>query len=287
MSVSALVSPVIADPAEAVYFREYGTGDEIMVGLHGWSGDHRSFEPLLPWLPQQVRLLSFDQPGFGQSPPPPEWSIRAIAEPIAQVLERRGVEGLTVIGSCSGAVVGMELSMMLGPRVKRLVMIDPFMTAPWFFRLFCWGWFGRLCYLSTFANPIGRWVTNRSLADRRTEETSLTEHFREADHDRALGYLRVMCDPGLHRRGYERLDAIGEFVVGGRSFASARRSVDWWRETCWPSASVVTIERAGHMPVHEAADEVADIVFGPCVRTDPRDMGADRRNTRADSRTGT
>ncbi len=262
---TALVGRV-DDVVEGAYFCRYGTGSEVLIGLHGWSGDHRSFEPIVPLMPPHMSLLSFDQPGFGRSPAPDVWTVRGIATPIEAVIRRLDLCDLTIVGSCSGAVVGMELAMMLGSRVKRVVMIDPFMTAPWFFRLFCWGWVGKLCYYSTFANPIGRWLTNRGLADRRTEDTSLTEHFEKADHGKALGYLKALCDPGLHDRGYERLDGLGEFLVGDRTFESVKRSVDWWQRTRWPSAPRLTLPEAGHMPVHEAPAAVADVVFGPGLR---------------------
>ena len=251
---------------DRAFWKCYGSGDRVMIGLHGWSGDHRSFEPIIERMPADVSFVSFDQPGFGKSDVPERWGVREIARPIADVIDRLEIDELTLVGSCSGAVVGMELGMLLGERVNRLVMIDPFMTAPWFFRLFCWGWVGKLCYYSTFANPIGRWITNRGLADRRTDETSLTDHFENADHGKALGYLKALCEPGLHDRGYERLDPIGEFVVGERTFDSVKRSVEWWRETRWPSAPVQMLATAGHMPVHEATEPVAQMVFGPGLR---------------------
>ncbi len=255
--------PLASDRA---FWQRYGDGPRTIVGLHGWSGDHRSFEPLVERMPNAFTLVSFDQPGFGKSPPPPEWNVRSLAEPIAEVIERLELDELIIVGSCSGAVVGMELGIMLEPRVARIVMIDPFMTAPWFFRLFCWGWFGRLCYLSAFANPVGRWMTNLGLAGRRADDTSLTEHFQNADHDRALGYLKALCDPGLHLRGYEKLDPLGEFLVGDRTFQSVKNSVDWWRRTRWPSAPLRFLPAAGHLPVHEASDDVASVVFGDGLR---------------------
>ncbi len=248
---------------DRAYWKRYGDGPNIIIGLHGWSGDHRSFEPIVPLMPAEFTLISFDQAGFGQSPPPDEWSVHTIAEPIAEVIDRLQIDEMMIVGSCSGAIVGMELGLMLGERVRRLVMVDPFMTAPWFFRLFCWGWVGKLCYYSTFANPIGRWLTNRGLADRRTDDTSLTAHFQDADHGRALEYLRALCDPRVHHRGYERLDPIGEFVVGERTFESVKRSVVWWQQIRWPSAPLRILPQAGHMPVHEASEAVAEVVFGP------------------------
>ena len=255
------------EPNDRAFWKWYGRGSQVFIGLHGWSGDHRSFEPIVELMPPSMSLLSFDQPGFGKSPAPSRWTVRDITAPIEAVVRRLDLNDVTIVGSCSGAVVGMELAMMLGPRVKRLVMIDPFMTAPWFFRLFCWGWLGKLCYYSTFANPLGRWLTNRGLADRRTEETSLTEHFEDADHGKALGYLTALCEPGLHHRGYERLDPLGEFMVGGRTFESVKRSVRWWQQTRWPTAPLMMLPEAGHMPVHEATETVATAVFGPGLRS--------------------
>ena len=40
-----------------MFVKRYGTGPRHFLGLHGWSGDHRTFEPLIHDLPEDLRIV--------------------------------------------------------------------------------------------------------------------------------------------------------------------------------------------------------------------------------------
>ncbi len=125
-----------------IYWHRYGKGSRLIVGLHGWNGDHRTFEPLARLLPERFSLLACDQPGFGGSPSVERWTLDSVAAPLIEDLREQ--PKFRLIGSCSGAVVALRIAVALVPKVERLILVDPFLYAPWYFRLFTWPLLGSL-----------------------------------------------------------------------------------------------------------------------------------------------
>lgn len=252
-----------AAPGAPVYYARYGRGPEVYVALHGWSGSHRTFAPLLRYLPERVSLYAFDQPSYGRSPQPKTWTLDGLVDPIAEAIDQLGLFRYGLIGMCSGAVLAQRLAQRDPGRIERLVLIDPFFYAPWYFRIFTWGWLGRLFYFSTFANPLGRILTNLFLAKRRAEGTDLTGGFAGVDHLSALRYLNalVRADLGSVER-LRDLSRVTELLIGEYTFGAVRRSVHEWRSAYWPDAPVTVLAGAGHLPIIEATEAAASALFG-------------------------
>ncbi|HZG53507.1 MAG TPA: alpha/beta fold hydrolase [Pyrinomonadaceae bacterium] len=249
-----------------MYVKRYGTGEhELYFGLHGWSGDHRTFAPLAAHVPARASLYSADLPGCGQSPAPPRFDLESVtAEIVAAV---RGAlaaapprAAITLIGNCSGAILGLLVAEQIRERVGRLVLIDPFAYWPWYFRVFVARSFGRYAYRTTFANPLGRWLTNQSLRSRRTAATDLTDSFGRIDHDVAQSYLALLAQVG----GVERFESLRgvpiDIVYGERTFGAVKKSVSMWQGV-WPQARARALAGAGHLPLLEATAQLAGIVF--------------------------
>jgi pimeloyl-ACP methyl ester carboxylesterase len=172
---------------------------------------------------------------------------------------------LVLVGSCSGAIltafVARELREMGRPEVAaRLVMIDPFAYCPWYFRFFLVPVFGPLMYATAFANPVGRWITNLFLQDKRAGDTNLTESFAAVDHHVVWKYLKMLFECG--RPGQFRgLHLPVDILYGEKTFSAVRRSVQEWKEAL-PQARVKELKGVGHLPISEGTDEVAKVVFG-------------------------
>ena len=112
--------------------------------------------------------------------------------------------------------------------MRRLVLIDPFAFLPWYFKVFVHPRIGHIAYHSTFANPVGRWLTNASLRNRRAAETDLTGSFRELDHDVSLRYLEMLdAIDGIAR--FSTISAPVDIAYGERTFAAVKQSVEQWR----------------------------------------------------------
>ena len=260
-----------------MYVKRYGAGErEFYFGLHGWSGDHGTFAPLAAHLPAGASLYSADLPGCGRSPAPPEWTPESVAGEIAEAVlaaldavpppqqqqqqQQEPRARITLIGNCSGAILGLLVAERIGPRVGRLVLIDPFAYWPWYFRVFVARSFGRYAYRTTFANPFGRWLTNQSLRGRRSAATDLTGSFGQIDHDVAQRYLALLAEVG----GVERFESLRgvpvDIVYGERTFAAVKKSVGMWQNV-WPEARAHMLDGAGHLPILEATAQLAGVVY--------------------------
>ena len=237
----------------------YGSGSRVYFGLHGWVGDHSTFAPLAAYLPAGAALYSADLPGYGNSPEPRRWELAAITDEIADAIT--AVDSpVTVIGNCSGAVFALLAAERGARRIERLILIDPFAYLPWYFKIFLNRRIGRYAYYSTFANPVGRWLTNLSLSKHRTADTNLTESFVSVSHDAAYRYLALMGEIDDIAR-FSRLRLPVDLIYGARTFGAVKKSIALWRGV-WPHARSHELAGAGHLPIQEATEQLSEIVFG-------------------------
>ena len=244
-----------------MYVEKYGSGERAYFGLHGWGGDHRTFAPLVERLPKGVAFYAADLPGYGSSLAPREWSLACIAEEVACAISSIAASKVTFVGNCSGAILGLLAANHLRGRIERFVLIDPFAFMPWYFKIFVATSFGRIAYYSTFANPIGRWLTNLSLKKRRTAATNLTHSFSAIDHKVSYRYLQLLSEIESVDRFSSITEAI-DIVYGEKTFGAIKQSTEQWK-SIWPQARFTELRGAGHLPIIEATKQLSEIVFTP------------------------
>ncbi|MDQ6708852.1 MAG: alpha/beta hydrolase [Acidobacteriota bacterium] len=238
-----------------MFIERWGEGREHYFGIHGWSGDHRTFQPLAKQLPSGATLFSVDLPGCGRSAAPVRWSLESVVDELVS-----GVRApVTLIGNCSGAIFTLLLAQRIPERIERVVLIDAFASWPWYFRVFTSENIGRYAYFSTFANPVGRWLTNLSLAGKRGSDTHLTRGFAQTDHEITYRYLAMLKQAGSAQR-FADLKMPVDIIYGERSFNAVRESVEVWRQM-WPHARTWRLPKAGHLPILEATGALHEILF--------------------------
>lgn len=246
-----------------MFVERHGLGPEVYFALHGWGGDRRTFAPLAPFVPDNASLYAADLPGCGLSHAPREWSVGAVVEEIVEAVCETGRARVTLVGNCGGAVFALLAARELGGRIERVSMIDPFAYLPRYFKIFNAGEFGRRAYDATFANPLGRWLTNQSLRGRRAGAADLTASFAEADHEVARRYLALYEEVGGVEI-FRGLQAPVEIAYGERTFGAVKRSLALWRDVL-PHARVRELKGAGHQPFTEAPAQVSEVIFGGVV----------------------
>jgi pimeloyl-ACP methyl ester carboxylesterase len=243
-----------------MHVERYGSGSRVYFGLHGWSGDYTTFAPLAAYAPSDAALYSADLPGYGRSPEPRAWELSEITDEIAQAIAAIG-SPVTVIGNCSGAIFALLTAERLTGRIERLILIDPFAYLPRYFKIFLHKRIGRYAYYSTFANPVGRWLTNLSLSRRRTADTNLTESFVSVNHEVAYRYLALLGELDDVAR-FSRLRSPVDLIHGAKTFGAIKESIQIWRGV-WPHARCHELAGAGHLPIQEATAQMSEIVFYP------------------------
>ncbi len=255
-----------------MYVERYGDGPARILGLHGWSGDHRTFVPLRTHLPDDASLFAPDLPGYGRSPAPTQWRLNDVVAEIADLIRELARPRLLILGNCSGGLFGLCALKRLqqsGPAhcVDSIVLIDPLAYWPWYFRVFASPLIGPYAYACSFQNPVGRWLVNKALAGRRREDTDLTEGLDMIPSSLALNSLRLLREiPGPDEFRNIRVPIV--ILHGEKTFASVRRSAARYQQV-WPQAIVKEIPGAGHLPLREApavvVRELADRL--PCLKS--------------------
>ncbi len=233
-----------------------------VVAIHGWIGGLETFSRLEASASGRWSLVCVDLPGFADGRPPAD-----VDEVVDAVIEQaeRAAPPRVLLGYCSGVHFGLLAAVRRPALFSRLVLVDAFARMPWYFRTFLVPVLGPIAYYSTFANPLGRFVTNRAVNDAPAGATNLTAAFQQAPHAVARRYLRLLG--GLRTlNAYAALRQPVDFFCGSRTFGAVAEGLDAWRRVL-PQMRVHAIEGVGHGLLDEAPDEVLRILEQPTSAT--------------------
>ncbi len=245
-----------------MYFKTHGSGDHLVVALHGWTGDHSHFDAFARHLPEGVRMAAFDLPGFGRSPAPQSWDMRDVGHDLAEVINTLDYETLTLLTNCSGAYPAIRAVEHVARKPARLVMVDSFAYAPKYFRVFTNRKWGHHAYRTTFANPVGRRLTNAALRKQK-QGGGITDDFRRVNHENTLAWLRACVDLGDCTQ-FADVELPTLIIWGEDSFGAVRKSVPMWLKT-WPHAQTLELKGGGHLVIQDCAAQIAQAAFEPAA----------------------
>jgi pimeloyl-ACP methyl ester carboxylesterase len=95
-----------------------------VVFVHGWPDSWFSFSRVLPLLPQTLRLIAFDQRGFGESDHPGTgYTIPGFAGDLVALLDALGIERAVLVGHSYGTFVARCAAIAAPERVAALALI--------------------------------------------------------------------------------------------------------------------------------------------------------------------
>jgi len=236
-----------------------------LVLIAGLGGRGASWQPFLDTAARRFRVLTFDTPGAGKSPPlAGPVSIRELAGQVGQLLDRLGIESAHVVGRSMGGMIAQELALLAPERIERLVLV------------------------STTARPDAHlqaifrlWARMAELdlpADLRRHSTLLwcLGSRSLATNPHAQAYLRATRAPGRSRDyalqaeacarhdALERLSALRTqalVVSGTDDRLTPARHAELLAKTI-PGAELAYIPDAGHLPYLEYPELFARTVLG-------------------------
>lgn len=107
----------------AVEYDDQGQGPSILM-LHGWKDSLHSFDPLLPELIKQFRVVRPDLPGFGGSEAPKAvWDLEKYVQFIENFTEKLGVSPGVVVGHSMGGRICIKGLSTGQFKMKKVVLI--------------------------------------------------------------------------------------------------------------------------------------------------------------------
>ena len=111
---------------------EYGDPDGIpVVMLHGATDSWRSFEPVLPYLPDSIRAIAVTQRGHGDAPKPDcEYLIEDLAADVVELMDDLDLGPAIVVGHSMGSWVTQRIAIDHPERLLGVVLAGSFSGMP-------------------------------------------------------------------------------------------------------------------------------------------------------------
>jgi pimeloyl-ACP methyl ester carboxylesterase len=98
-----------------------------VVLLHGWSDSWKSFEPVLPYLPESVHAFALSQRGHGDSGRPSEgYAAADFAGDVAEFMEVLGLRRAVIVGHSMGAAVAQQFAVDYPDKTLGLMLVGSF-----------------------------------------------------------------------------------------------------------------------------------------------------------------
>lgn len=253
--------------------RELGTGEPVILFLHGLLGHAREWDPLLDALSPGFRLVVPDHRGHGESGHADAYRLELFVRDALGVLDALGVERAHVVGHSLGGMVGMRLAAERPDRVERLVVLD---VGP---ESLCCDWArnelpGRLqgfasAAYGTVDEAVQAWLTGDPLAREPLVRHYVTHALRKRPDGQwvwrfdAAGFLRFLrdLDPDALWSALSRISAPTLLIRGERSSVLTERAAERVLERLH-DATFVQIPDGGHDLGVQQPEAVTRAVLG-------------------------
>ena len=108
-----------------VHYTNYGTGEEALLFVHGWSSDETVWKKQAPELARSIRVITVDLPGHGQSDRPElAYTMDYYARALDAVLRDAGAKKAIPVGHSNGTSVVRQFYRRYPQEVSGLVIVD-------------------------------------------------------------------------------------------------------------------------------------------------------------------
>ena len=109
---------------------EAGSGEDVVLCLHGWPQHWYEWRHLLPALADRRRVLALDLRGFGWSDAPRRgYEKENLADDVLAVLDALGIERVKLVGHDWGGWIGFLLCLKAPERFERYLALN--ILHPW------------------------------------------------------------------------------------------------------------------------------------------------------------
>lgn len=110
---------------ETLGYREAGSGDKLILLIHGNMTSSKHWQPVLEAMPDGYRMVAVDMRGFGiSSYNTPINSLKDFADDIKEFIDILGLKDFTVVGWSTGGGVAMELVANYPGYANKLILLE-------------------------------------------------------------------------------------------------------------------------------------------------------------------
>jgi pimeloyl-ACP methyl ester carboxylesterase len=112
------------------HYAEAGSGEDVVLCLHGWPQHWYEWRHLMPALADRHRVIALDLRGFGWSDAPADgYEKEDMADDVLAVLDELGVERVKLVGHDWGGWIGFLLCLKAPQRFERYLVLN--IVPPW------------------------------------------------------------------------------------------------------------------------------------------------------------
>jgi pimeloyl-ACP methyl ester carboxylesterase len=112
------------------HLAEAGSGEDVVLCLHGWPQHWYEWRHLMPALADRHRVLALDLRGFGWSDAPSDgYEKEELATDVLAVLDELGLERVRLVGHDWGGWIGFLLCLRAPQRFERFLALN--ILPPW------------------------------------------------------------------------------------------------------------------------------------------------------------
>lgn len=124
-----------------LHYDESGPSDgTVIVLLHGWGCNHTTLASIRKLLEHKMHVYSFDLPGFGKTPEPPEvWGIEKYTQFTENAFKALGITNPILVGHSFGG----RISILYSSRnnTNKIILVDaagvkPTHSMKWYFKVY-------------------------------------------------------------------------------------------------------------------------------------------------------
>lgn len=109
-------------PVAQIHYVTDGDGKCVLL-LHQSPLSSDEYRDVIPIIAKQYKVLAMDTPGYGRSDTPYSyWAIEDYAKCVISFLDALNVSKVNVVGSHTGAAIGVEVVLLAPERVNKLIM---------------------------------------------------------------------------------------------------------------------------------------------------------------------
>jgi len=253
---------------QSVYVKDIGKGP-VIVMLHGFASSSYSFRELFDSLSACFRLLAIDLNGFGLTQRPRKskaYLIENQADLIVEILKRKGIAGVVMLGHSYGAAVSAVLAARHPDLVKRVILVSPPLEfagkPPWYVRN---GLGIRVAFFlirALLSNPEKfRKLSSKAFYGEGVITLEVSEVYRrsmliEGLRDACFGYAKAFGGNGAASIRYDAILQTTLIVVGEKDEVVSAESCAGVSDSI-SGSQLIVLPECGHCPPEERPVELS------------------------------